>query len=161
MPQLKRTGLTVPHVLGLFVFVATAAVLASMFLARVSGGLGSLDAIAAAFSLLVAIVACFAMLVDAVDAWVNGRRMTPHSRRMTRMLVTVALFGAVAAAVLARQVQSMVILGPALVIYLLIARESLSPNRGRGPRPSQAGPPAAAGKDAQRARQKRGGKKRR
>ncbi|MEI6724908.1 MAG: hypothetical protein WCN81_01645 [Actinomycetes bacterium] len=163
MPQPTRARLTVPHVLGLFVFVVTAAVFASMFIARLFAGLGSLEAIASAFSLLVAIVACFAMLVDAVDAWVNGRSMTPHGRRMTRSLVTVALVGSLAAAVLARQIPSMIVLGPALVIYLFIARESLSPKRGRGSRPPLAGPgaPTAAGKSVQRSRQRPGGKKHR
>lgn len=163
MPQPTRARLTVPHALGLFAFVATAAVFAVMFLTRLSAGLGSLEAIASAFSLLVAIVACFAMLVDAVDAWVNGRSMTPHGRRMTRSLVTVALVGSLAAAVLARQIPTMIVFGPALVIYLFIARESLSPNRGRGSRPPQAGPGAstAAGKSVQRSRQRPGGKKHR
>ncbi len=40
------------------------------------------------------------MLVDAVDAWVQGGAMTPHGRRMNRSLVSVALFAAVATAVL-------------------------------------------------------------
>ena len=163
MPQPTRARLTVPHALGLFVFVATAAVFAVMFITRLSTGLGSLEAIASAFSLLVATVACFAMLVDAVDAWANGRSMTPHGRRMTRSLVTVALVGSLAAALLAGRLQSMLVLGPALVVYLFIARESLSPNRGRGTRPSQAGPGSstAAGKGVQRSRQKPGGKKHR
>jgi hypothetical protein len=161
VPQPTRARLTVPHALGLFVFVATAAVFATMFIARLASGLGSLDAIAAAFSLLVAVVACFAMMVDAVDAWVNGRSMTPHGRRLTRSLVTVALVGSLAAAVLARQAQSMIVFGPALVIYLFIARESLTPNRDRDSPPPQAGRPASAGKSTQRSRQRPGGKKHR
>ena len=115
MAQLTRAGLTVPHALGLFVIVATAAALVAILINHVSHGLGSLQAAATAFSLAVGTVACFAMLVDAVDAWVKGGTMTPHGRRMNRSLVSVALFAAVATAMLGGSLTLMLILGPALV----------------------------------------------
>jgi hypothetical protein len=158
----------VPHALGLFVIVATAAALVAVLISRVGHGLGSLQAAATAFSLMVGTVACFAMLVDAVDVWVKGGAMTPHGRRMNRSLVSVALFAAVATAMLGGSLTLMVILGPALVIYLLIARSSLTPRRAAAGRAADGGT-AAAGKASSpvakqsvpASRQRRGGKKRR
>ena len=167
MAQPTRAGLTVPHALGLFVIVATAAALVAVLINRVSHGLGSLQAAATAFALVVGTVACFAMLVDAVDAWVKGGTMTPHARRMNRSLVSVALFAAVATAMLGGSLTLMIILGPALVIYLLIARSSLTPRRaatgGAGGGAAGAGKASspAAKQGAPAARQRRGGKKRR
>lgn len=167
MAQPTRAGVTVPHALGLFVIVATAAALVAILISRVGHGLGSLQAAATAFSLAVGAVACFAMLVDAVDAWVKGGTMTPHGRRMNRSLVSVALFAAVATAVLGGSLTLMLILGPALVIYLLIARGSLAPRRAAigGARGGAAGagkaPPPAANQSSPASRQRRGGKKRR
>lgn len=149
-----------PHALGLFVILATAAALVAILINRVAHGLGSLEAAATAFSLAVGTVACFAMLVDAVDSWVKGGTMTPHGRRMNRSLVSVALFAAVATAVLGGSLQLMLILGPALVIYLLIARQSLSPVRATRGDGSPAAPTAAK-RDVPASRQRRGGKKRR
>jgi hypothetical protein len=150
----------VPHALGLFVIVATAAALVAVLINRVANGLGSLEAASVAFSLVVATVACFAMLVDAVDSWVMGGTMTPHGRRMNRSLVSVALFAAVATALLGGALQLMLILGPALVIYLLIARQALSSARAARGGAAESAPAAARG-SAPRARQKRGGKKHR
>ena len=167
MAQPSRARLTVPHALGLFVFVATAAALVAILINRVAHGLGSLEAAATAFSLLVAAVACGAMLVDAVDAWVNSGAMSPHARRMNRSLVTIALFGSVATALLGGSLQLMLVLGPALVIYLLIARSALRPRRtaaGRGPGGAASGSgkaPAVAKQSTSASRQRRGGKKRR
>ena len=168
MAQPTRTGLTVPHALGLFVIVATAAALVAVLINRVGHGLGSLEAAATAFSLAVGALACFAMLVDAVDAWVRGGTMTPHGRRMNRSLVSVALFAAVATAMLGGSLTLLLILGPALVIYLLIARSSLTPRRaamGRGAGGGAAGAGKASSPVAKQgipaSRQRRGGKKRR
>jgi len=165
--QPTRTGLTVPHALGLFVIVATAAALVAILISRVGHGLGSLQAAATAFALAVGTVACFAMLVDAVDAWVKGGTMTPHGRRMNRSLVSIALFAAVATAMLGGSLTLMLILGPALVIYLLIARSSLTPRRaatgaagGGAPGAGKASSPAAR-QAAPASRQRRGGKKHR
>ena len=161
MPQPTRPGISVPHALGLFVFVATAAVLAMLFITRVTHGLGSLAAVATAFALAVAVVACFAMMFDAVDAWVKGGTMTPHGRRMLRSLVSVALIGAVAASILGDNLQLMLILLPALVIYLFIARESLRFLTGPAGRAARGPEPVAQTASASRGRQRRGGKKRR
>ena len=161
MPQPTRPGISVPHALGLFVFVATAAVLAMFLITRVTQGLGSLAAIATAFSLLVAVIACFAMAFDAVDAWVKGGAMPPHGRRMLRSLVSVALIGAVAAAVLGGNLQLMLALVPSLVIYLFIARDSLRFLTGPADRAAAGPAPAAQSASAARSRQRRGGKKRR
>jgi hypothetical protein len=156
----------VPHALGLFVIVATAAALVAILIDRVGHGLGSLQTAATAFSLVVGTVACFAMLVDAVDAWVKGGTMTPHGRRMNRSLVSVALFAAVATAMLGGSLTLMLILGPALVIYLLIARSSLTPRRaatgGAGGGAAGAGKSSSVAKQgAPASHQRRGGKKRR
>ena len=160
-----------PHALGLFVFPATAAVLVAVLIGRLAGGLGSLEAVATAFSLAVAAIACFAMLVDAIDAWVKGGTMTRQGRMMFRSLVTVALIAAAATATLGGTLSLMVILLPALLVYLFIARRSLSlwasPRGGTGggapaatsPRESSGGRPATPPKPS-RSRQRRGGKKR-
>ena len=159
-----------PHALGLFVFPATAAVLVAVLIGRLADGLGSLEAVATAFSLAVAAIACFAMLVDAIDAWVKGGTMTRQGRKMFRSLVTVALIAAAATATLGGTLSLMVILLPALLVYLFIARRSLSlwapPRGGTGggapaakPRGSSGGRPATPPSPS-RSRQRRGGKKR-
>lgn len=158
VPQPKRSRISAPHALGLFVFLACAAVLVALLIARLAAGIGSLEKAATAFSLAVGAIACVAMLIDAVDAWVTGG-MTPQGRRMVRSLVSIALIAAVATSVLGRNLPLMLILGPALVVYLLIARRSLvgasAPRHG-----ADAGSTAADRPSTPRSRQRRGGKKR-
>jgi len=166
VPQPARPGinLTVLHALGLFVFVATAAALVAILITRLAGGLGSYQEVTTAFSLAVAAVACFAMIVDAVDAWVRGGSMTPQGRRMIRSLVSVALIAALATSLLGGTLQLMLVLGPALVVYLLIARSALqsaADARAGGPAASRSRAGGAPAKQtASRSRQRRGGKKR-
>ncbi len=82
MPQQPaRPNIGAGQALGLAIFLATAAILSALTVTRVFAGLGSLQGIAAAFSTGRAAVAAFGMLVDAVDLWVRGRRMTVHDAR--------------------------------------------------------------------------------
>ena len=104
------------------------------------------------------------MLIDAADLWVRGRRMTPHSVKMLRSLVFVAVLGALAASLLGGNSLVIPFLAPAMIIYLFIARK-----RPAGPTPR---PPAVArggagggrtrdGRSTAKSRQRKGGKKHR
>ena len=101
MPQQPaKSGIRALEALGLTVFLATAAFLTALFINRIGSVFDSLQTTAAAFSTLCAAVAAFVMLIDAVDLWVRGRRMTPRSVKMIRALVFIAVLGALAGSLL-------------------------------------------------------------
>ena len=168
MPQQPaRHSLRAAQAVGLTVFFATATILSALFITRLVAGLGSPQAAAAAFSTACAAVAAFGMLADAVDLWVRGRRMTVHSVKMFRSLVFVAVLAALAASILGGNALVGLLLSPALFTYLFISRRSPVPlagsrrasggSTGRGARGGTSGPASSPAK----ARQRRGGKKRR
>ena len=162
MPQQPATrGIRAAEALGLTVFLATAAFLTALFITLVLRGVGSYAAVAAAFSTACAVVAAFAMLMDAADLWVRGRRFTAHSVRLLRSLVFIAIIGAVAASMIGENVLVTMILFPSMVIYLFIARK-----RPAGSAPPQGASRAGSGgsgatSSSAKSRQRRGGKKRR
>ena len=84
------------------------------------------------------------MLIDAVDLWVRGRKMTPHSVKMFRSMVFVAVLGALPASLLGGNSLVVIFLAPAMIIYLLIAR--------RRPGRSYAAATARGGRRSARAR---------
>ena len=95
MPQQPaKPGIRALEALGLTVFLATAAFLTALFLARLGSVFDSLQTTAAAFSTLCAAVAAFAMLIDAADLWVRGRGMAPRTVKSSASLVFVAILGA-------------------------------------------------------------------
>ena len=83
----------------------------------------SLQTAAAAFSTLCAAVAAVAMLIDAADLWVRGRKMTPYGVRMIRSLVFIAVLGALAGSMLGGNSLVVLFLAPSMIVYLFIARK--------------------------------------
>jgi len=162
VPQQPATrGIRAAEALGLTVFLATTAFLTGLLITLVADGLGSLPAVAAAFSTACAVIAAFAMLTDAADLWVRGRRFTPHSVRLLRSLVFVAVIGAVAASMLGENVLVVILLFPSMVVYLFIARKR--PAGSAAPQGSSRAGSGGSGatSSSARSRQRRGGKKRR
>ena len=166
MPQQPATrGIRAAEALGLTIFLATAALLTGLLITLVVGGLGSLQEVSSAFSTACAVIAAFAMLMDAADLWVRGRRFTPHSVRLLRTLVFIAIIGAVAASMLGENVVVTMLLLPSMVIYLFIARKRPAGSaRSKGQsRAGSSGSGATSGSTSgsAKSRQRRGGKKRR
>lgn len=102
-------------------------------------------------SLLLAALAALTMTIDSFDLWMLGRRITAFSVRMVHSLVFVALLVAVVLSVVTRTPGLLLVMSPALVIYLFTVMR---------PQPASGSGPARAGGRAQPRRQKRGGKKR-
>lgn len=149
--------------LGMTVIAVTALFASGIAYSYLSGDQGSgWKQVASAAGLAAAAVALFAMLADAIDYWVMGRRMTPFSRKMTRSLIFVAMLIAVVLSVVASTPLFFILMTPALMIYLFgVARRRPEPIR----RPSDAPARRRAGAASQQRssgapRQKRGGKKR-
>jgi len=160
--QPAKPGIRALEALGLTVFLATAAFLTAMFLARLGSVFDSLQTAAAAFSTLCAAAAAFAMLIDAADLWVRGRGMAPRTVKSIRMLVFVAVLGAVAASLLGGNSLVIPLLLPAMMLYLFITRKR--PGRpyaaaAGGSRGSGGGRTATAAPT--KSRQRKGGKKHR
>ena len=102
-------------------------------------------------SLLLAAVAALTMTIDSFDLWMRGRRITAFSVRMVHSLVFVAILVAVVLSVVTKTPGLLLVMTPALVIYLFTvskAKRASRPGTARGGGRSRAG------------RQKRGGKKR-
>lgn len=168
MPQQPaRPSLRAAQAVGLTVFFATATILSALLITRLTAGLGSPQAAAAAFSTACAAIAAFAMLADAMDLWVRGRRMTVHSVKMVRSLVFVAVLAALAASILGGNALVGLVLSPAMFTYLFISRRSTVPLAGSRRAPGGSTTRGARGGTSGRAstpakaRQRRGGKKRR
>ncbi len=164
MPQQPaKPGFRALEALGLTVFLATAAFLTAMFLSRLGSVFDSLQTAAAAFSTLCAAVAAFGMLIDAADLWVRGRKMTLHSVKMIRMLVFVAVLGAIAASMLGGNSLVIPFLAPAMIIYLFIARKRPNPSyaTAQGSARGGSGGGRTGSASPTRSRQRKGGKKHR
>ncbi len=141
--------------LGVGVILATAVLATGLTVRYLSGDGGSASTrLALAISMVGASVACFAMLVDAFDFWLLGRRMTPFSVKMTRSLVFVAMLVAIGLSLAVAGTALLLVLTPALMIYLFGVARRRPPATGR--------PSGAVSRGAARtSRQKRGGKTRR
>jgi hypothetical protein len=102
-------------------------------------------------SLLLASVAALTMMVDSFDLWMLGRRITAFSVRMVHSLVFVAILAAVALSIVTKTPGLLLVLTPALVIYLFTVMK---------PQPASRRGPSRGGGSSRPGRQKRGGKKR-
>jgi len=102
-------------------------------------------------SLLLAALAALVMTIDSFDLWMLGRRITAFSVRMVHSLVFVAILVAVVLSVVTRTPGLLLVMPPALVIYLLTVMR---------PQPASRPGPARARWSSRSGRQKRGGKKR-
>lgn len=164
MPQQPaKPGIRVLEAFGLTVFLATAAFLTALFLSGLGGVFESLETAAAAFSTLCATVAAFAMLIDAADLWVRGRKMSPYAVKMFRSLVFIAVLGALAASLLGGNSLVIPLLVPAMIVYLFIARKRPAARYATAPGGARGG--SGGGRTASasptKSRQRKGGKKHR
>ena len=102
------------------------------------------------------------MLIDAVDLWLRGRRMTPQAVTMVRSLVFVAVIGALATAMLGKNTVVVIYLMPAMLIYLLISRRRPATAVAGASRGSSTGTRSAGSSPGvYKSRQRKGGKKHR
>ena len=105
----------------------------------------------AVLSFLLAAVAALTMTVDSFDLWMLGRRITAFSVRMVHALVFVATLVAIVLGDVARTPGLLLVMTPALVIYLsTVLRPQAASRQG----------PVRGGGNSRPGRQKRGGKKR-
>jgi len=155
--QTGRSALGPWRLAGLAVFLVTAALLTGTAIRLIIAVPDTLQEAALGFAVVCASVAAIAMLIDAIDLWTRGRRMTAQGQKMIRLLVLIAVFGALAMSVLGRGGGVIAYLMPALVIYLFMAPRRSQSAAAEG-RPSA---PSSQRSAPVRARQRRGGKKRR
>ena len=161
VPQPARPGIRLGQAAGLTVFVVTAALLTSLVITRVVAGISSLQTAALAFSTAAAAVAVFAMLFDAIDLWLRGRRMTAYSVKMFRSLVFVAILGALASSLLGGNSALVLVLAPSMIVYFFIVRATAVRRPAAGAARDTTTRASAAKPGASRSRQRKGGKKHR
>ena len=141
-----------PRSIGVTVFFMTAVAAATLAYTVSSGGaIGGRRQTLVVISLLLAAVAALTMTVDSFDLWMLGRRIPALVVRIVHWLVFVAVVAAAAVSVVARTPGLLLVMIPAVGIYLFATMRRQPATRRR-----------AAGREgsARRARQKRGGKKR-
>jgi hypothetical protein len=148
--------------IGLFVFVATAAVFLGALAHAVPAGLHDVQQFAAAFSYLVGALALAVMFFDVYDLWVRGRRLSGSAARSIRMVVLVAILASMAATLLGRNTTLVIFFMPSVLIYYVTMRPQPATGRpaapgGRGVRAGGSGRGGTGGKS----RQRKGGRKRR
>ncbi len=163
-PAPKTTTTGIPQMIGLFVFVATAAIFLGALANQVLAGLHTVPQFAVAFSYLVAIVAIVAMFVDVYDLWVRGRQFDRATTRGIRMIVLVAILGSTAATLLGKNMTLVIFLMPSIIIYYMTMRPAPSASRraaqgGATTRGVTGGGGATGG--GSKSRQRKGGKKHR
>jgi UDP-N-acetylmuramyl pentapeptide phosphotransferase/UDP-N-acetylglucosamine-1-phosphate transferase len=161
-PAPKTTTTGVPQMIGMFVFVATAAIFLGALANAVLAGLHTVQQFAVAFSYLVAVIAVVVMFVDVYDLWVRGRRFNKTTARNIRMLVLVAVLASMATTLLGKNMTLVIFLLPSIIIYYMTMRPAPSASRraaqgatGRGA--TSRGGTSSGGKS----RQRKGGKKHR
>jgi hypothetical protein len=137
--------------LGLTVFVVSAVFCGMLALTYLYGDqfLGW-RRLAAAVALALAAAAAVGMTVDAFDLWVRGRRMTSFSLRMWHSFIFICVLVALVLTIVARAGGLLIVLTPALMVYLFAVVMRPAP---------KAGSPAAR-RPGTPARQRRGGRKR-
>jgi hypothetical protein len=159
--QPARPTIRAGQAIGLTVFLVTAGILTALLGSRITTVFDSLQTAAAWFSTLCATVAVFAMLVDAFDLWMRGRTMAAKTVRLVRMLVFIAVLGALAASLVGTNSLVIPILLPAMVIYLFISRRRPVDRPAGAAGTVRGGSAARSGGTTARSRQRRGGRKRR
>ncbi|NLE21417.1 MAG: hypothetical protein GX624_01350 [Actinobacteria bacterium] len=153
--QPARPTIRVGQALALTVFFASATFLMALFVSGIGSASDSLQTAGASVSTLCAALAAGAVLVDAVDLWLRGRALSPRTVGLLRIVVLVAMLGALVASFVGENPLVIWILVPVLFIHLFIIRR----------RPEQGG----AGRSVSgvrsggtaKSRQRRGGRKRR
>ena len=152
MRQDLTVGQRVLRSMGLTILLMTALVCGSLAYTYATGDqFGGWRQPLVVLSLLLAAVAALTMTIDSFDLWMRGRRITAFSVRMVHSLVFVALLVAVVLSVVSGTPGLLLVMTPALVIYLFTVMR---------PQPASRPGPARAGRSSRRGRQKRGGKKR-
>jgi hypothetical protein len=156
----------VPQMIGLFVFVATAAIFLGALANQVLAGLHTVQQFAIAFSYLVAVLALVVMFVDVYDLWVRGRRFGRQASRSMRMIVLVAILASMATTLLGKNMTLVIFLMPSIIIYYLTMRPAPSASgraaratTGRGATGGGTSRGGASG--GTKSRQRKGGKKHR
>ncbi|HTX68352.1 MAG TPA: hypothetical protein VMH50_04315 [Thermoleophilia bacterium] len=158
----QTTGLT--RMLGLFLFVVTAALFAGAAVNLLIAGVGSYVAVATAFAYAVAAVAAVVMLIDTYDLWIRGRQMSAKTVRLVQRTVFIAVLAALASILLTRNSSLVILMGPSLILYYVVARsQGRAGTTGGAATAAQAPGRQQSGRQAStaRARQRRGGRKRR
>jgi hypothetical protein len=160
--QPVRQGIGATRLIGLFVFMVTAALFAGAAVNGILAGIEDVIGASKVFAYVCATVAALAMLFDAYDLWVRGRRLPPKTAKGLRNIVMIATLGALASILLTREVSLIVYLGPALILYYMVARmQTQAGHRAPAARNSSGRSMGGASSGGAKARQRRGGRKRR
>jgi hypothetical protein len=139
----------------LIIFALTVVLLVSLAVAALVAGVATWSRAALVASTFAAALACLAMLVDAFDRWVMGRRMSVTRLRLVRSSVLASVAVAFVLSIFGRNTLIFLLMAPALIAYLFVVRAAPTMRSSRGTRP--AGGPSRGGGG----RQRRGGRKRR
>jgi len=164
--QTAHPGVRALQALGLTLFLVTTLFLGAVLVTWVGRGPDSFQLIALVVSTAFAVLGVAAMLVDAADLWLLGRRMSPATQRIVRYTAFGATLVAVVASIFGTNSVLVVYLLPSVIVYLFVARRRRAPAGARAGRGGdwsarRAGPPARSGAATAKARQRRGGKKHR
>ena len=159
--QPARPTIRAGQAIGLTVFLVTAGILTALLGSRVTTVFDSLPMAAAWVSTLCATAAVIAMLVDSFDLWLRGRTLAAKTVRFIRILVFVAMIGALAASLVGTNSLVIPILLPSLFIYLFIVRRRPVARPATAARAARGGSSGRSGAGSAKSRQRRGGKKRR
>ena len=146
--------------IGLFVFVATAAIFLGALANQVLAGLHTVQQFAVAFSYLVAVLAVVVMFVDVYDLWVRGRRFSKAAARSLRMIVLVAILASMATTLLGKNMTLVIFLMPSILIYYMTMRPAPAASRrtAQGGAATRGGT-TRGGSGGGKSRQRKGGKK--
>jgi hypothetical protein len=162
--QPPRRGIRAAEALGLTIFGITVVFLAALLVTWIIKMPDDFAQVALVFSTACGVAAAFGMMWDAVDLWLRGRQMSAHMVKNVRMMVWVAILGALATSILGKNTIIVLYLAPAMITYLFISRRApagtaarASARQGGG----SAGGARSGGTTTSKARQRRGGKKRR
>jgi hypothetical protein len=162
--QPAKPGIRAGQALGLTVFLASAVLLTALFVSGLGSSFDSLRRVAVSLSTLSAAVAAFAMLIDAVDLWVRGRKMTAYSVKMFRSLIFVAVLVALLTSLVGGNSLMVVILAPSMAVYLFIARRRPAGSYATATGSARGGSGSSGGRtvgSTSRSRQRKGGKRHR
>jgi hypothetical protein len=165
--QPAQRGIRTGQAVGLAVFLVSAIFLGAIFVTGLGTSLDSLQRTAVSLSTLSAAVAASAMLVDGVDLWVRGRRLSPSGVRIVRSLIFVAVLVALLTSLVGGNSLMVLILAPSMVVYLFMARRSPTGSyaaaTARGGSRSGGVPSRSSrtGSSTSKSRQRKGGKKHR
>ena len=152
MPQDLTVGRRVLRSTGLTILLMTALACGMLAYTYATGSqFGGWRQPFVVLSLLLAALAALVMTIDSFDLWMLGRRITAFSVRMVHSLVFVAILAAVVLSLVTKTPALLLVMTPALVIYLFTVLK---------PQPASRPGPARAGGRSRSGRQKRGGKKR-